>query len=376
MNIQIDGTNTLNKGAELMLAAICDQIIKTHPKSTVFFNSNYYKDSKFDFKDLNIRMRPGLKYSRIPIAILARMGLPYTYFTSKFPVKGMDIVLDGAGFQFSDQWKYSEGRLMELENYYRKLKMYGTKIIMLPQACGPFETSSGKRMIEILNSFADVIIARERISFEFLINSGADKERVWLYPDFTSLVNCTLPNEYESVKGKVCIIPNRKMVTHTGSNSEKYLDFLENLILEIDKRGKEVFLLNHEGEGDLKICNLINSRFDGKYEIVSGLNAKNVKGVIGASFLVVSSRFHGVASALNQGVPCLSTSWNHKYEMLFEDYNQSNKVIDLNDDLDKLEGKLDQIFNQNENIRVELKNVKGKLVEKTEEMWGKIWETI
>ena len=56
-----------------------------------------------------------------------------------------------------------------------------------------------------------------------------------------------------------------------------------------------------------------------------------LKALISTAYLCVTSRFHGVASALNSCVPCLATSWSHKYEELFRDYGMTDCVLDLND---------------------------------------------
>ncbi len=49
MRIQIDGTNSLNKGAELMLNAVMEQIEKKYPNAEVFYNSNYPGENHFSY---------------------------------------------------------------------------------------------------------------------------------------------------------------------------------------------------------------------------------------------------------------------------------------------------------------------------------------
>ncbi|GAA4109735.1 hypothetical protein GCM10022393_06480 [Aquimarina addita] len=377
MKIQIDGTNTLNKGAELMLYAILEEIENKFPNASINYNSNYPGEKKLIIKSsLAIKKRFALQYGRYPKAILRRLNLPYTYFMAKHPLKNIDIVLDGAGFQFSDQWNYSSEDLYILEKYYKNLRKRGTKIIFLPQAFGPFETLEGKKSIEIISKYADLIIAREKVSYQHLLEAGGNKNKIWTYSDFTLSVKGNLPVQYEGIKGQVCIIPNQKMVTHAQNDSLEYISFIEKLINNIEKKGKKIFLLNHEGIGDLDICNKINNRFDNKLKVISGLDAKQVKGVIGASFLVISSRFHGVASALNQGVPCLATSWNHKYEMLFEDFNQYNRILEVRNDEHIEFSKIDDVFGDYENIQRVLIERKYKLSKELSEMWNKIWALI
>lgn len=375
-NIQIDGTNTLNKGAELMLYAILEQIEWRYPNAVIYYNFNEVGESDPIDTKLKLRKRLGLRFGRYPAAVLRRLNLPHTYFTARHAKRGLDLVLDGAGFQFSDQWNYSTDRLNKLENYYSQLKRNGTYIVLLPQAFGPFRTTSGKRIVEIISTYVDIIIARENVSYNYLIEAGADAKKIWLYPDFTSLVTGIFPKQFDTLRGKVCMIPNRKMVTHATSSMEQYLNFLKQIILELAATGKEVFFLNHEGKGDLAFCHEINRHFNGKYTVATGLNAKEVKGLIGASFLVISSRFHGVASALNQGVPCLATSWNHKYEMLFEDFGQQGNILRVEDPWTETQLKLANILSTHDKESNTLMDKKEKLSQQTETMWDQIWQHI
>ncbi|MGB7395763.1 MAG: polysaccharide pyruvyl transferase family protein [Pricia sp.] len=377
MNIQIDGTDMLNRGAELMLIAVLEQIEKRRPSATVYYNTQrplrpYIQEQS----GLDLRQRPALKYSRYPIGILKRLNLSFTQFTEMHPAQNIDLILDASGFQFSDQWNYSKERLDKLVNYYRTLKKNGTKIIMLPQALGPFETPAGKRAVDIIENYVDIIVAREEVSRKYLVDAGASSDKVWQCTDFTLLVKGTFPEKFSSVKDKFCIIPNKKMVTHTEADSGKYWAFLENLIVEIEKAGRDIFLLNHEGPGDLEMCQAINKRFENRFEVVSGLNAKDTKGIIGASYAAISSRFHGVASALNQGIPCLATSWNHKYEMLFKDFHLEDKILYLDAEKGVNEQKVANLLEQRQELHRQISERKTVLVKEVENMWNKVWDLV
>jgi colanic acid/amylovoran biosynthesis protein len=58
--------------------------------------------------------------------------------------------------------------------------------------------------------------------------------------------------------------------------------------------------------------------------------------------MVVSSRFHGLISALSQGVPAIATGWSHKYQELFNDYQFLEGYLPLSIS----EEDLDMIFNR------------------------------
>src|SRR5690606_13731087 len=127
--------------------------------------------------------------------------------------RGVDLMIDAIGFQYSDQWNHSLEHLKTRASYYKGLKKAGTKIVLLPQAFGPFETDNGKKSVTIINQYCDLIYAREKQSYQYLVEAGANPDKVLKSCDFTFKVKGTVPDRYYHLKGKICIIPNQKMVT-------------------------------------------------------------------------------------------------------------------------------------------------------------------
>ena len=224
MKIQIDGAGLKNKGAGLMLYAVLEQIEQKFPDATIYYNSIYGKKEDIN-TNLNIKQRFILKHFKYGRDILSHLGISSPIFTQFYATQGIDLLFDTSGFRFGDQWDYTRKYLNLLEKYYKRLKQNNTKTIMLPQAFGPFNTDSGKRSAEILNNYFDLIIARDFVSLNYLLEAGINKNRVILYPDFTITVKGLFPNKYESLKNSICIIPNKKMITHTHLNSNDYFSF-------------------------------------------------------------------------------------------------------------------------------------------------------
>jgi colanic acid/amylovoran biosynthesis protein len=377
MVIQIDGVNTQNKGAELMLVAILEELEVRYPKSTIYINPDSSLDlSLLSDYNLNVRKRPGLQIGRIVNKVCYKLKLnhSFSFFKENYAPKNVDILLDASGFKYSDQWNWSFSKLSIKEGYYRKVKNNGTKIYFLTQAFGPFETDEGKKSVEILSANLDLIFAREEKSYEYLLKANADNKKVKISCDFTFKVSGEKPNRYQHLKGGVVIIPNKKMITHGGSKSDNYLKLFIGIIDFYKSKNETVFLLNHESEGDLSICKLINSKLTKPLEIVNNLKAKEVKGVIGNSKITISSRFHGVASSLSQGVPCLATSWNHKYEMLFKNFNQKDCVINSSNSLEENIKKIASVYDNLPEIKKIIKKEKPRLLKEIDLMWNIIFE--
>ena len=175
-----------------------------------------------------------------------------------------------------------------------------------------------------------------------------------------------LPKEY------VILIPNVRMTTHTAQDiADHYFVFLREVAELLIQKGENLVLLNHEGEGDLKLLVKLNNILSKKVLLLNRLDALEVKRVIGGAKLLISSRYHGVVSGLVQGVPTLCTSWSHKYSELLKEYGCDNGLLSItnfNQTRHIIEDALNNpsIYAPNERCISEVKR-------KSKEMWEEIW---
>lgn len=378
MKILLAGVETQNKGAELMLYAILQEIERKHPNAIVYLSSYRipqgvkYISTKVDFRLLPFeRIEQKLKLA----GIFRLLHLPYRLLPHTFALRKTDYFIDGSGFVFSDQFNITSKSVFSTRQLLYFLSNQGCRIIYLPQAFGPAQKKTTKEMLGVLSKYATLMMPREKISYNILQESGVvDMNKVKLFSDFTSIVDGVFPSRYEHLRNGICVIPNVQMINKGAITIEKYIALIEIIILTCRESGKIVYLLNHEGEKDEQLCYRIKENLPHNIEVVTGINALEAKGLIGSAYLVVSSRFHGVASSLNSCVPCLATSWSHKYQELFKDYQLNDCVLPLDDEkqaIDKIHRMMDE--DQNLKVRENLHNIVPHIKSKTREMWELIW---
>ena len=287
--------------------------------------------------------------------------------------KNIDVIINAGGYSTGDFWLkiHGERRFNKRLERYKKFKKKGKKLIFLPQAFDTFDSPYMKRFLQEFYEVSDLIIARDKISYDNVTKNLKDKSKIELFPDFTNLLEV---KSSDTLKNTVTIIPNYKIVQTKVVTEKYYLKFLYDIVLVSKKMGYEVNLLNHEGELDLILINKLSKKLNFNHNIITNKNPLKVKKEIGNSKLVITGRFHGLVSALSQSIPCFTTSWSHKYKELLNDYDSLDSIIDIKDynsSLDKIKEILtDSSTYRNKKRELDLKSAIQK--DKSKEMWGKV----
>ncbi|MBJ2145473.1 polysaccharide pyruvyl transferase family protein [Vibrio sp. IB15] len=373
LTVEVKGIGFPNKGAELMLVAIIEQFKQRGV------------DARFavePYGDYQLRAYHGLyqkaRVTKFGVDIGALVGLMPNKLLNVFGIvksRDIDVVLDASGFSYGDQWgpklvDYRLGTTIE------SLKKQGKKVVLLPQALGPFEDEATKKSAQHIFSNANLVFARDPQSYSFAQPICGNTE-LQECPDFTNLVEGTPCNLFDAEQHEVCVIPNTKMLEKTKLGDE-YVDFLVNTIENVNSCGKKPFLLVHEGKADRELAEKVATRCSHNIDILEPIDPLKIKWVIGQSRLVISSRFHGLVSALSQGVPVIATGWSHKYQCLLKDYDVFKYLVDTSDQeaTNKLVNDLlaDEEYHQEVTMLIS----KASLVQKQKviEMWNKVFDNI
>lgn len=380
MKIILSGVETNNKGAELMLYAILQEIERKFPNAKVYIPTTHLK------RPLNyIKTRISLRYWPYGytvqkfhlMGLFKRLHLPTKVLQDVYPVKGADYFLDASGFHFSDQKRnFTPEKVIYWKNILKRLKRQNCKIVFLSQAFGPAQKKNTLEGLKCISDYSDIIMPREKTSYKYLEESGVvNMEKVKLFKDFTSLVEGTFPSRYEHLRNGICIIPNMRMIDTGVCTLKDYISLMVSIINLALNSGHPVYMLNHEGAKDEELAFQCVNMASTHIDVVSGLNALEVKGMISSAYLVVSSRFHGVASSLNSCVPCLATSWSHKYQELFEDYLMHECILPLNN-LEKVNIMMNNFLDlqKNEEVRKMLHPQVNLIKNETKKMWDTVWD--
>jgi len=375
MKIQIDNVTYFNLGAELMLNAVISNLKKRIP------DAEFYAGKALKRSPVEKLQRSGVADYSISSRIKRKI-LDMTK-SSSFDLWNyglllndqIDVVIDAGGFRFGDQWKHNKYSNRKLVSYYKALKKENTKIFFLPQAFGPFDNHHSVEAIRIIHQYADLIFAREETSFEHLRLLFPKSDKIRSAPDFTVENTSMSPNNTPNneFSNKICIVPNSRMITHVEkARTDYYFKFIKEVITLSRNNGHECFLLSFCDNEDLNACNLIVENSEGDLNLIKGVSAIEAKEIIKSSYAVFSSRYHASVSALNQNVPCVSSSWSHKYERLFDFYKMSDFIITGNVESDRKQFRKIIDPQTNSRIRTNLATHSANNLQLSEEMWAEI----
>lgn len=375
MLIEIRGIGFPNKGAELMLIAVMEQVKTKYPHAefVVEMDANFYLTrAKYGLYQKIWHPKLGLKSNLIsafiPYKLKKALGIKDD--------KEVDIIIDASGFRYTKQWGLAATNIF-MANHIEHWRKKGKKIIFMPQAWGPFDEEFKSSITKIIKN-SDLLIARDNISKENIEKlTGIDG--VKCSPDFSNLLQPKSP-EIAGIhlpEKSVAIIPNCRMLDKmTEMEATNYPLILQKFITNLKDKGYEPFFLMHEGKGDEAIAIEVNEKLGQPILVLGHEDPLILKGILSKCDLVIGSRFHGLVSALSTGVPVISMGWSHKYNVLMQDYGLSEYLIESCTSLDQSSLVLDAFINELPKLRRSVLEFSKVEKEKSRTMWKDVFEVM
>jgi len=379
MIIEIRKAGFVNKGAELMLRAIMERVRSAYPNALLTMAPTH-NDAPMPFrKVVDHGFYPKASFYRYRFQFGDLAGLAPRKLREMYGLvldRDVDVVIDAAGFSYSDQW--GSGSCRELARSTARWQKQGTKVILMPQAFGPYKGQRIRKSIRRAVDNIDLVMPRDQTSYNYLTEVIGPRENIRQYPDFTNLIEGVVPEYFEQDRHGVCLVPNYRMIDKTdGSQRSAYLPFMVRCAKLLQEKGAKPFILVHEGENDRWLANQISKGAAGLPILVEDDPLK-IKGILGASYATIGSRFHGLVSALSQGVPSLATGWSHKYEELFRDYGFPAGMVSVDDADNDIEEKINLLVDEkaNQQLSRSLMKESERLKWLSNKMWDEVFSVI
>ncbi len=316
VNVEVIGIDPKNQGAQLMLLTILQELRARLPDVRIGVDVAMPFEARVAMGVWGVTPADwqsgwGTKRAK---GFVARHLKSQRLRVGLLDANEIDIVLDASGFAYGDYWG-----LQKFDHFLnRRMPLWDrnqTCMIALPQAWGPFSTENFRMSVnQCLNRFAHVY-ARDQESLNHLILAGIDGAE--LASDFTNLLKVDPAYCPDHWRGLGILIPNTKIFAGKSQViQDSYLNFLRESLDSLTRIAGKTAILIHDGNEDLKIAQSLGS----PVEIISVSDPIQTKAILSQSSAVISSRYHGLVSALSSGVPCFACGWSHKYRHLMADY--------------------------------------------------------
>ena len=322
MNVLLTGTNFANKGAELMMHAVLDELRRWPEVESVAMPLE--AGSFHQRASSGVRHLIGRKVDRLPVIepMIERLGnaVPHRAAAGRGFARARDVglVLDASGYSYSD--RSGQRPSLRSARIYRRYARAGAKVVLLPQAFGPFAQDGVRAAFRGVLESTTLAFARDRESLEHLRTLAPDSLRIALAPDFTIPCGGTPTELAERYRGRACLVPNVRMLRDTDqSTASWYLEFLARASGELASKGLAPYFLLHEPR-DTAVVDEVHARSSVAAEVVTHPDPRVLKAVIGSACVAAGSRYHALVGAMSSGVPAVGIGWSHKYEALFADF--------------------------------------------------------
>lgn len=383
MIIEINGAGFVNKGAELMLATVCDRLRREIPGVRLAMPAHH----GFDFEQrarYNLEMvvrPPGYSNSRTVKAMLQDgllVGLantPLSRMIGLVPVDEVGALIDISGYGFGDKWPAATTR--RFARRASVLKQQGKPVIMLPQMLGPFTVTGQADAFRRLTQSVDLIYARDQESLKYaqVLDMGGVMR---ISPDITIPTRPVRTADVTEEYG--CIVPNSRLLENNSYQDwgNRYMPRLETAARHLARRDLSVKIVQHEYHlGDSRVVDALQRSIGSdRCEVVRSTDPMVLKSVLGGAQIVVGSRFHALVSSLSMGTPAIALGWAHKYDALLQDFGLPELLDHAEHSNDHIQDLIDQVIDNRATLhRVVMENT-TRLTGMIESMWDEVFTSL
>lgn len=336
-----------NRGAAAMVSAVVRGLGSRLPAGTGFVLFSLYPGADREAGGPEgprvVPATPLVTAALLPLAvalhaILSKAGAP-SALPRLVPALGemlrCDVILDLSGISFVS------GRLPNtLFNSACVLTpiLAGIPCFKLSQAFGPLGRGFTRAAARLLLPRLEAVFPRGEVSAAHLDEAGIGHAPV--APDLAF----TLPGGPAPPPAgtRIALIPSEVMRRRCSRLGIDYVAELAGFCRMAAAAGAGVLVIAHSSLGperrshnnDHHVCtDLLDAagRLPGVEAEISGLGPAQLRDLIAGCTVAVSSRFHGMVSALATGTPVAATAWSHKYAEVMRQFGMEDFVVEARD---------------------------------------------
>lgn len=366
------GTIWGNRGAEAMLVTVVGKLREMRPGGHIYVFSYQPKQDRalVQADDITIiSSKPAaLVVKHFPLALvswllgLLRIRLPDAMLPKAVrALRDSDALLDIGGISFSDgREKFLPFNILLIW----PAMLLGVPVIKLAQAVGPFKHPLNRLAAKLFLSRCNRVFARGAITAQHLEQLGLRRDRwersidvAFLYEPRYSLSRenedrlAGLVETLRSWRQEGCpvigIIPSSLVDDKFTAEARDYAALLTDLFAT-GAEMRFVLLPNATRAGsekrfnnDLvvieKVRQMVRLAFSEADQariayVTYDVNTAGTRALIEQCDVVVTSRFHGMVSALSLSVPTIVIGWSHKYAEVMAEFGLEKYALDFGED--------------------------------------------
>ena len=347
---------SLNKGDMAILLGTLKMLLSAYPNSKIFVEASHPKITEGSvntyFNTNKIKILPRILMTEshdwenrrkskvanlyflylIPATLfwtviykLFKVDLAIINFQKRQTLRSLyssDIVISvGGGFINKDF--YYQLRLINLI----VAKIFWKKFILLGQSIGPFKNSFERRIVLFFLKYCDLIVLRERISYNLFTNSPLFRNKVIISSDFALNTYDLKATTFEQLKPRsIGITVNTDFVKNKNKFFNEFSSFLDKVIEEYDVNLCFV-VMDSPDPGNI---DNIRKRMQNqaKTQVIGlHLDAIQTKSVFSKFILTLNFRFHGVVFSYLSQVPPIGIAVTHKTKGFMDEFGMSQQCF-------------------------------------------------
>ncbi|MCU4677332.1 polysaccharide pyruvyl transferase family protein [Catenovulum sp. 2E275] len=314
-----------NIGDEIILSAIISSLKKEFQCEVYALSNNPKFTNEFNKCKAARHLPFGLKAWIISVLKL-RFFITLYYF-----VKCDALLIGGGGFlsdwQIEAPWIWLRQAILG--------KLLKKKVMLYGIGAGPIRTKLGKKMTSfIINNCIDAVTVRDKTSYEELINSGVNAEKVHVTEDPVYSLNFERSNSSALKRIGISAAPiytNESLWPNAKEKYSNYIRAMRNLIVELSSNYECVFIPMQNT--DIKVYDDIRSNgLLDNFSIVDISSDLN-HGVCALSQidLLIGMRLHAGILAALQNTLVLPIVYHHKVYEFAKKIGVDSEVLEIGD---------------------------------------------